>query len=59
MDEDCPQLMFNSGYRDEASNLDTSHMRSILFTFMLKEVERFCQQTMQWSDMHSQVFVCV
>ena len=57
--ENCPQLMFNSAYRD-ASGINTTEMRTTLLQIMLKEVSTFCQQTTQWSDVHQvQIHKCI
>ena len=53
--EECPQLIFNSGYAETNKGINTAQMRSILFKIMLKEVKMFCHQTMEWREGHSQV----
>ena len=52
--ENCPQLMFNSGFKNK-KGLDTTRMRSILFKIMLEEVKVFCKKRMTWNDINSQV----
>lgn len=53
--ENCPQLIFNSGYMNKQVGLDTNHLRSTLFKIMLEEVKVFCKQKMSWRDVESQV----